>query len=49
MGFTAEMVHKLGNVDGDVAAIALSPAFLPKVAGDFGDLVDDGLEGGAVF
>ena len=45
----ALVVHKLSNVDGDVAAIALSPAFLPKVAGDFGDLVDDGLEGGAVF
>ena len=45
----AFVVHKLGNVDGDVSAIALSPAFLPKVAGDLGDLVDDGLEGRAVF
>ena len=45
----AFVVHKLGNVDGDVSAIALSPTFLPKVAGDLGDLVDDGLEGRAVF
>lgn len=29
-------INMLGDVDGDIAAITLSPAFLPKIAGHFG-------------
>ena len=33
-------VELFGDIDDDIAAVALGPAFLPKVAGHFGDLVD---------
>ena len=41
-------VNKLGDVDGDVAAVALGPTFLPKVARYFCYLVDYGLKSGVI-
>ena len=40
----ALVVHELGDVDGDVATVALCPAFLPEVACDLCYLVNHGFK-----
>ena len=43
------VVHKLGNVDGDVSTVALRPTFLPQVSGHFSHLVHFFCQGRASF
>ena len=43
------IVDMFGDVYGDIAAVALSPPFLPEIAGHFGHLVDFGCQGRTIF
>ena len=43
--FTHSVIHILGDVHGDISAVALGPTFGPKVAGCFCNLPYGGFEG----
>ena len=45
----ALVVHKLGDVDGDVTTVTLCPSFLPKVASDLGNLINYRFQSFAAF
>ena len=45
----AFLVHKLGDIDGDITAITLSPSLLPEVTSHLCNLIDYGFKAWASF
>ena len=45
----ALIVHKLGNVNGDVSTVAFCPSFLPEVTSNLCNLINHGLQSIAAF